>query len=218
MSSVKLYTADESDTKYFKINDLSGESVVTSLGIDGTTLTVEEMDPYSGEAGSYTLTLPSGGGGSLDTYTKSISYTSNSVTYTNVSSGTESSKTLNFKYVRRSFGSLSAVSVTTSTTNSSWTLLGSFSRGSYYEGQEVLVKFKSSGDYGGVMISTQNSSSPSETNTGVIGIMTLPASRWGTYSFSTPDSSTYYVYGMACSNVSVKRRIISTTNQNCAIS
>jgi hypothetical protein len=217
MSSVKLYTADESDTKYFKINDLSGESVVTSLDIDGTTLTVEEMDPNTGEASSYTLTLPSGGS-SLDTYTKSVSYTSSSITYTNVSSGTTTSKTLSFKYVRRSFGSLSAVSVTTSTTNSSWTLLGSFSRGSYYEGQEVLVKFKSTGDYGGVMISTQNSSSPSETNTGVIGIMTLPSNRWGTYSFSTPDSSTYYVYGMACSNVSVKRRIISTTNQNCAIS
>ena len=217
MSTVKLYTADECDSKYFKINDLSGESVVTSLDIDGSTLTVEQMDPNTGAAGSYTLTLPSGGG-SLDTYTKSISYTSSSVTYTNVASGTTTSKSLSFKYVRRSFGSLNSVSVTTSTTSSSWTLLGSFSRGSYYEGQEVLVKFKSTGDYGGVMISTQNSSSPSETNTGVIGIMTLPANRWGTYSFSTPDSSTYYVYGMSCSNVSVKRRIISTTNQNCSIS
>lgn len=216
MSSVKLYTADECDTKYFKINDLSGESVVTYLDVDGTTLSVEIMDPNTGAMGSYDLTLPSGGS-SLDTYTKSISYSSNSITYTNVVNGTSTSKTLNLKYIKRGWTSWNTLSITTSTSSSSWTLLGSFSRGAAYAGQQVLVKFKSTGDYGGVMISTQSSSSPSETNTGVIGIMTLPANRWGTYSFETPESSTYYIYGMACSSVSVKRRLIMDTATNCTI-
>lgn len=218
MSTVKLYTADECDARFLPHNDtIDGTYLINNLTLDGSTLTVSRLDPTRDwEESEYTISLPSGGS-SLDTYTKSISYSSNSITYTNVANGTSTSKTLNIKYIKRGWTSWNTLSTTTSTSNTSWTLLGSFSRGAAYAGQQILVKFKSNADYGGVMISTQSSSSPSETNTGVIGIMTLPSNRWGTYSFETPESSTYYIYGMAVSSVSVKRRLIMDTTTNCTI-
>ena len=219
-NAVKLYTADETDARYLQHNEtIDGTYVLNELSLSGTTLTVSMMDPTNDwRIQTDTITLPSGGS-SLDTYVNSILISNNrDFKITSVNSGTTTAKTYKFGYNRRNWSSWSNLSITTSTTNSSWTLLGSFYRGSTYEGQDILVKFKSSGDYGGIMISTQNSSSPSETNSGVIGIMTLPANRWGTYSFSTPDSSTFYIYGMSVSNVSVKRRLITVTTQYCNIS
>ena len=215
-NTVKLYTADETDARYLQHNDtIDGTYVLNNLSLSGTTLTVSMMDPANDWAiEEDTITLPSGGS-SLDTYCNSITgTTTGSITYYNTVSGTKTGKRMQLKYSSTRHYSYSVASISTSTTSSSWTKLGSITKSSNYYDRFVEVKFKSSGDYGGVLITTQ-SSSPSETNSGVKAIMTLPTNRWGTFSVMINDNVTYYIYGMAATNIQVQYRDSYTSTQSC---
>ena len=213
MSSIKIYTADESDAKYLQHNDtIDGTYVVNNLSLDGSTLTVSKMDPTNDwQITEDTITLPSGGS-SLDTYCNSIAgSTSGSITYYNTVSGTKTGKRLQLKYSSTRHYGYSSNSY--STTATSWTKLGTITKSSSYYDRFVEVKFKSSGDYGGVLITTDTT--VSETSGNVKGIMTLPANRWGTFSFYISDNQPYYIYGMAATNIKIQYRDSYTSTQNC---
>lgn len=211
--SVKLYTADECDQRYLQHNDTIDDTyVVNGLSLSGTTLTVSKMDPANDWAITEdTITLPSGGS-SLDTYCNSITgTTTGSITYYNTVSGTKTGKRIQFKYTTpRHYGYSSS---SYSTTSTSWTKLGTITKSSSYYDRFVEVKFKSSGDYGGVLITTDTT--VSETSSNVKGIMTLPANRWGTFSFYINDNQPYYIYGMAATSIKVQYRDSYQSTQSC---
>lgn len=212
-NTLKLYTADETDARYLQHNDtIDGTYVLNGLSLSGNTLTVSMMDPANDwQIETDTITLPSGGS-SLDTYCNSITgTTTGSITYYNTVSGTKTGKRVQFKYTTPRHYGYSSYSYSTSST--SWTKLGTITKSSSEYDRFVEVKFKSSGDYGGVLITTDTT--VSETSGNVKGIMTLPSNRWGTFSFYIDNNQTHYIYGMAATNIKVQYRDSYTSTQSC---